>query len=744
EGGTDSLSTQFAYDDDATGNVFTDGGRLVTMTYPDGSTITHTYTTGVSDLLNRTKYLEDSSSAETVAYYHNGVGRPVRVKTLDTAPLMLDYYQGTSGTYAGFDRFGRVKDQRWVNWSPEPDVALVQIGHGYDLAGNRIYREDVQAAATSVDLDEFYTYDGLHRVKNLDRGALDEGKTAISGTPAWEEDWSLDELDNWNDYLQKTGGSTQLDQSRLHNKANEIDDDNNHANQPSGSITATTGTNWADPTHDAAGNMTTIPKQSPALAYTGVYDAWNRLVRLQSGQDPEAEYEYDGLNQLIVNKAYGSGQVSETRHYYYNDRWQCLEERLESDGTISSYADIRYVWGLRYVDELVLRQRDTDADGTLDETLYALQDANFNVVALAEPDGDVVERFTYNAYGQATQLDPDFTAYGGEDYLWDYLYTGRPVDRESGLMYYRNRFYHTGLGRFVTRDPIGYWAGPGASLPVGIEPEQVMWSVLIAAMRGVDDRVLTWVSMPSAHASWNLYQYAMSGPLDIIDPSGLMGRGRGWPDDCCDVLGSAGMNYSRDLALHLRRKINAYRGAGDHQDQNHFDNIQRDCEGLRRTLELIAECAGPRTMLAQAALDAARPILDAVMRQCNDPNLLAPRTSPSPAPEPNPGPILAPDANRVPVDDFIWDFTQRIPGYNPGALRPNNRPFGPGFGPIPMTPATGPAAVGGIGIVGGGAIVLGGAAAAPVVAPLLPAGAGAAAGSTTGTQVIPALAGAAL
>ncbi|NLE38824.1 MAG: RHS repeat-associated core domain-containing protein, partial [Pirellulaceae bacterium] len=45
------------------------------------------------------------------------------------------------------------------------------------------------------------------------------------------------------------------------------------------------------------------------------------------------------------------------------------------------------------------------------------------------------------------------------DYDWEYLYTGRRLDRESGLMYYRNRYYHTVFGRFVTRDPIGYEAG---------------------------------------------------------------------------------------------------------------------------------------------------------------------------------------------------------------------------------------------------------------------------------------------
>jgi RHS repeat-associated protein len=38
-------------------------------------------------------------------------------------------------------------------------------------------------------------------------------------------------------------------------------------------------------------------------------------------------------------------------------------------------------------------------------------------------------------------------------------YTGRQIDWETGLFYYRNRHYHAQLGNFVSRDPIGYAAG---------------------------------------------------------------------------------------------------------------------------------------------------------------------------------------------------------------------------------------------------------------------------------------------
>jgi RHS repeat-associated protein len=38
-------------------------------------------------------------------------------------------------------------------------------------------------------------------------------------------------------------------------------------------------------------------------------------------------------------------------------------------------------------------------------------------------------------------------------------YTGRSLDTETGLYYYRNRYYHAQLGRFVSRDPIGFLGG---------------------------------------------------------------------------------------------------------------------------------------------------------------------------------------------------------------------------------------------------------------------------------------------
>ncbi|TWU32792.1 tRNA(Glu)-specific nuclease WapA precursor [Novipirellula aureliae] len=130
----------------------------------------------------------------------------------------------------------------------------------------------------------------------------------------------------------------------------------------------------------------------------------------------------------------------------------------------------------------MLRERDTTGNGVLDERLYALQDANWNVTALSGTTGTVVERFHYDPYGQSTVLEANFTLDGDglSDTDWEYRYTSREFDAETGLNYFRARYYHAGLGRFCSRDPIGFEG-----------------------------------------SEWNLYELVSGEPLTGLDPYGL-------------------------------------------------------------------------------------------------------------------------------------------------------------------------------------------------------------------------------
>ncbi|NLX58166.1 MAG: RHS repeat-associated core domain-containing protein [Phycisphaerae bacterium] len=67
----------------------------------------------------------------------------------------------------------------------------------------------------------------------------------------------------------------------------------------------------------------------------------------------------------------------------------------------------------------------------------------------------------------------DLDADGLSDVGNPYAFTGRRLDLESGLMQYRHRYYAPELGRFVSRDPLGYVSFPtlylyGRACPTGV------------------------------------------------------------------------------------------------------------------------------------------------------------------------------------------------------------------------------------------------------------------------------------
>ncbi|MBY0588589.1 RHS repeat-associated core domain-containing protein [bacterium] len=229
------------------------------------------------------------------------------------------------------------------------------------------------------------------------------------------------------------------------------------------------------------------PDEEAAPASTRTYDAWNRLVKVSEGSTTVAEYECDGLNRRIV-KSLGTGTVKE--HFYFNEDWQELEVRKETSGTISANPFEQFVWHPYYIDALTTRFYDSDVSTGVVQH-YFTHDANFNVTAAVDTSGNVVERYDYSPYGEPIFLDAkfDFDADSVSDIAHSRTYTGQRLDTETGLYQYRNRYYHAKLGRFISRDPIGYEG-----------------------------------------SQWNLYEYVGGRPTISVDPEGLQ------PCDCGDEL----------------------------------------------------------------------------------------------------------------------------------------------------------------------------------------------------------------
>jgi YD repeat-containing protein len=402
--------------------------RPTSLTYPYGTSPTrvlnYNYGSAGSDAdnLSRVVALVDNDGTTHLAdYTYLGLGMVAKVSSPQPNVRMDLAFGAGSDPYDGLDRFDRIQDLLWRNNSTSVDI--VRIKHGYDKAGNRLWREDPVAAANSKNFDELYTYDAVYRLASFKRGDLNASKNGINtGTLTFQHDWTFDPLGNWTTFTEDADGigGPDFTQTRTFNKANEL-------------LTISGGGWFSPPTHDRNGNMTTMPQ--PALlttSYTATYDAWNRLVKLASGGSTVVTYKYDGQNWRTTTII---ASPAETREHYYSSVWQFLEERVGG----SSSADRQFVWGLRYIDDLVLRDRGA-------ERFYALQDPNWNVVALANTAG-IQERYAYTAYGTTKVLDSIFGNRTSSLVTWEIRYAGYRWDAASSLLHVRRRDLHSPLGR---------------------------------------------------------------------------------------------------------------------------------------------------------------------------------------------------------------------------------------------------------------------------------------------------------
>jgi RHS repeat-associated protein len=397
--------------------------RLTSVTYEDGYVLTYNYASGLNSNISRLTSLSDSGGT-LESYEYLGLGTVV-VRAHPQPNVDLSYVKRTGESvgdagdqYTGLDRFGRVVDQRWLD--PTSGTATDRFQYGYDLMGNRLYRDNLVNAA----FGELYAYDGMDQLSSFDRGTLNGPKTGLTGAASRSQDWDYDAVGNF-DSVTTNGGSPQ---TRTANAQNEI--------------TAISGA--TTPTYDANGNMT-----GDETGKQFVYDAWNRLVIVKnSGGTTLKTYGYDGLNRRVSETAGGV-----TTDLFYSASWQVLTEKVASNTTK------RYVWSPVYVDAMVLRDRDTNADGSLDERLWVQQDANWNVTALVNGSGVVVERYAYDPYGAQSVYNASWSSIGSSAYSWVHGYQGRPFDSTSGTNNFRNREVSPTLGRPIQVDMLRFAAG---------------------------------------------------------------------------------------------------------------------------------------------------------------------------------------------------------------------------------------------------------------------------------------------
>ncbi len=200
---------------------------------------------------------------------------------------------------------------------------------------------------------------------------------------------------------------------------------------------------------------------------TGISAAYSYSPLLQmtrvEGSGLRAAYKYDPLGRRIEKNVDGS-----ITQYL----WDGANIAAEYNGAGTIVA--RYAFGPG-VDEPLLMERDLNGNNQFNATerFYYQADVLGSIVTLTDSTGQIEERYRYDSFGKPAAA----SALGNP-----FLFTGREWDRESGLYYYRARFYDPSIGRFLRPDP--------------------RWS-------------------PTSTQSLNHYVYVSNNPVNAVDPSGL-------------------------------------------------------------------------------------------------------------------------------------------------------------------------------------------------------------------------------
>ena len=418
-----------------------------TLTYPNGRVIEFTY-----DRLDRPNTIGDQGAPSLIADYDfiGGRGRVLQ-RSFPGDGTRQTSLDDAGSLNVGFDGVRRPVQLRHLR---SDDSLIVGFANSYDRIDNPLGEVKLH----DVVNNEQYTYDSAYRLTQFDRNDA----SAIIPT---QSTWTLDGVGNW----------TQVDgEAREYSSFNEI------ITLDDGSVTAVLS--------DDNGNIVDDG------TYEFSWDYRNRLrgVVRKSGSHQVAVYTYDASDRRVRKEVTNSGALDGVTHFYYVGQ-QVLEERDGSDLLTQ-----QYVYGI-YIDEpLVLDRNLTGGPSALDpgdQRLFYHQNHLSSTFALTDVTSAIVEGYQYDAYGSQLVFAPGTNGvvdFGGDDVIVPggagevrnpYQFTGRRLDAETDLFYYRARYMDTDLGRFLSRDPIGSF-----------------------------DRI-------------NLYEYAHSSPAKYNDPLGMKVKG---------------------------------------------------------------------------------------------------------------------------------------------------------------------------------------------------------------------------
>jgi RHS repeat-associated protein len=205
--------------------------------------------------------------------------------------------------------------------------------------------------------------------------------------------------------------------------------------------------------YDLDGNMTEKIEKNTGDTTHFVYDIENKLVEVRK-PGMLAKYTYDALGRRMSKEVNG-----EAKQFRYDGYDLILE--MNANNSINAI----YTFGPEIDNPLTMNRSGVN--------YYYVKDGLGSVTALTDSLGNVKHEYKYGVFGKIVEES-------GDTIESPFTYTSRELDKETGIYFYRARYYNSQDGRFIQEDSSGIYEGEK-----------------------------------------NLYPYVSSNPLNWIDPLGL-------------------------------------------------------------------------------------------------------------------------------------------------------------------------------------------------------------------------------
>ncbi|HWH57269.1 MAG TPA: RHS repeat-associated core domain-containing protein, partial [Terriglobales bacterium] len=185
-------------------------------------------------------------------------------------------------------------------------------------------------------------------------------------------------------------------------------------------------------TYDNNGNTTSKTDPTGTTNYT--WDFRNRLSQVTlPGSSGTSAFQYDPLDRRIKKVFVQNGTTTTTNYLYDGDN---VVETVDANGNPTA----KYVLA-EGVDEPLAQSNSSGLN-------FYEADGLGSITSLSNSAGTVAQTYTYDSFGNTTNFSGSLTS--------PFRYTAREFDPETGLYYYRARYYDAADGRFISEDPAGF------------------------------------------------------------------------------------------------------------------------------------------------------------------------------------------------------------------------------------------------------------------------------------------------